>query len=71
MVQTVKNLIYLQRETPRFALWDRKIPWRMGMSTHSNILAWEIPQTEEPGRLQFMGSYRVRHDLATEHAHST
>ena len=32
------------------------------MATHSNILAWKIPRTEEPGRLQFMGSQRVGHD---------
>ena len=38
------------------------------MTTHSSILAWEIPWTEEPGGLQSMGSQRVRHDLATEHA---
>ena len=31
-------------------------------ATHSSILAWRIPWTEEPGRLQSMGSYRVRHD---------
>ena len=31
------------------------------MATHSSILAWEIPWTEEPGRLQSMGSQRVRH----------
>ena len=37
------------------------------MATQSNILAWEIPWTEEPGRLQSMGLERVRHDLATEH----
>ena len=36
------------------------------MATHSSILAWEIPQTEEPGRLQSMGSQRVGHDLVTE-----
>ena len=39
------------------------------MPNHSNILAWEIPWTEESGELQSMGSQRVRHDLATEHAH--
>ena len=33
------------------------------MATHSNILAWETPWTEEPGRLQSMGLQRVRHDL--------
>ena len=32
------------------------------MATHSSILAWKIPWTEEPGRLQFMESQRVRHD---------
>ena len=37
------------------------------MATHSSILAWEIPQTEEPGGLQSLGSQKVRHDLATEH----
>ena len=32
-----------------------------GMTTHSNILAWRVPGTEEPGGLQFMGSQRVGH----------
>ena len=32
------------------------------MAIHSSILAWEIPRTEEPGRLQFTGSQRVGHD---------
>ena len=32
------------------------------MATHCRILAWKIPWTEEPGRLQSMGSQRVRHD---------
>ena len=32
------------------------------MATHSSILAWKIPSTEEPGRLQSMGSQRVRYD---------
>ena len=35
------------------------------MATHSSILAWKIPWTEKPGRLQSMGSQRVRHDWAT------
>ena len=38
------------------------------METHSSILAWNIPWTEEPGKLQSMGSQRVGHDLMTEHA---
>ena len=37
-------------------------PLEEEMATHSSILAWRIPQTEEPGRLQSMGSQRVRHD---------
>ena len=40
------------------------------MATHSIILAWEVPWTEEPGRLQSMNSQRVRHDLATEQQHT-
>ena len=36
-------------------------PLEKKMATHSNILAWEIPWTEEPGELQSMGSQRVRH----------
>ena len=32
------------------------------MATHASILAWRIPWTEDPGRPQFMGSHRVRHD---------
>ena len=39
------------------------------MATHSSILAWRIPWTEEPGRPQSTGSQRVGHDLSTEHAH--
>ena len=35
------------------------------MAPHSSTLAWKIPWTEEPGRLQFMGSWRVWHDWAT------
>ena len=35
------------------------------MATHSSIPAWEIPQTEEPGGLQLMGSQRGGHDWAT------
>ena len=37
-------------------------PLEKEMTTHSSTLAWEIPRTEEPGRLQSMGSQRVRHD---------
>ena len=37
-------------------------PVEKGMATHSSILAWRIPRTEEPGGLQSMGSQRVGHD---------
>ena len=37
-------------------------PLEKEMATHSGILAWKTPWTEEPGRLQSMGSQRVRHD---------
>ena len=37
------------------------------MATHSSILAWKMPKTEEPVGLQYLGSQRIRHDLATEH----
>ena len=39
------------------------------MATHSSFLAWRIPWTEEPGRLQSMGLQRVGHDWVTEHEH--
>ena len=37
-------------------------PLEKGMATHSSILAWRLPWTEEPGRLQSTGSQRVEHD---------
>ena len=43
-----------------------KEPLKKEMATHSNILAWEIPWTEEPSGLQAMGPQRVRHELATK-----
>ena len=57
MAQTVKNLP---------AMWDTRLqslgwedPLEKEMETYSSLLAWEIPWTEEPGGLQFMGSQRV------------
>ena len=38
-------------------------PLEKKIATHSSILAWEIPWTEEPGGLQSVGLHRVRHDL--------
>ena len=43
-------------------------PLEKEMATCSSILSWEIPRTEEPGGLQFMGLQRVGHDLVTDHA---
>ena len=55
----VKNLPVMQ-ETRVLSL-DQEDPLVEGMATHSSILVWRIPQTEEPGRLQSMGLQRVRH----------
>ena len=49
------------RET-RIQSLGREDPLEKEMATHSSTLAWKIPRTEEPGRLQPMGSQRVRHD---------
>ena len=60
VAQTVKNLPAMQE------IWlqslGREDPLEEEMATHSSILAWEIPWTEEPGRVQYMESQRVRHD---------
>ena len=49
--------------------WVRSLGWEdlleKEIATHSSILAWRIPGTEDPGRLQFMGSQRVGHDWVT------
>ena len=60
VVQTVKNLPAVQ-ET-EFRSLGREDPLEKEMATYSSILAWEIPWTEEPLRLQPMGSQRVGHD---------
>ena len=56
----VKNLPAMQ-ETWVLSL-IREDLLEKGMAIHSSILAWRIPWTEEPGRLQSMGSQRLRHD---------
>ena len=63
VAQMVKNLP---------PMWETQVqslgqedPLEKGMATHSSILTWRIPWTEEPGRLQSMGSQRVRHERAT------
>ena len=58
MAQTIKNPPAMQEA------WVQSLggpdPLQEGMATHSSILAWRIPWTEEPGGLQSMGSPRVR-----------
>ena len=60
MAQMVKNLPAMWKTLVRTLGWED--PQEKEMAIHSSILSWRIPWTEEPGRLQFMGSQRVRHD---------
>ena len=46
----------------RVQSWGREDPLEEGMATHSSVLVWRIPWTEEPGRLQYIGMQRVGHD---------
>ena len=60
MDQTVNHLPTIW-ET-RVQSLDQEDPLEKEMATHSSTLAWKIPWTEEPGRVQYMGSQRVGHD---------
>ena len=60
LTQMVNNLPAMQ-ETRVQSLGQEDLPEK-GMVTHSSILVWRIPRTEEPGGLQSLGSQRVRHD---------
>ena len=60
MAELVKNLPAMQ-ET-RIQSLGREDPLEKEMATQYTTLAWEIPWTEDPGRLQSMGLQRVRHD---------
>ena len=57
MAQTVKNLPAMWETRLQSLGWED--PLEKEMETYSSILAWEIPWTEEPGGLQFMGSQKV------------
>ena len=59
MAQTVKNLPAIQKTQVQSLGQEDAL--EKGMATHSSILAWRIPWTEEPGGLQSMGWQRVRH----------
>ena len=60
MTQMVKNPPVVRDTWVQSLGWED--PLEEGMATHSNILAWRIPWTEEPGGLHSMGSQRVGHD---------
>ena len=60
VAQMVKNLPAMQKT--RIQSLGGEDPLEKGMATHSSIIAWRIPWTEEPGGLLCMGSQRVGHD---------
>ena len=63
VAQMVKRLPTMWETRVRFLGWED--PLKKEMTTHSSILAWRIPWTEDPGRLQSMGLQRVGHDWVT------
>ena len=63
VAQMVKNLPIMQETQVQFLGQQDNL--QKGMATHSSVLAWRIPWTEEPGELQSMGFQRVEHDCAT------
>ena len=60
MVQMIKNLLAMQETRVLFLVWED--PLETEMATHSGILIWRIPWTDEPGWLQSTGLQRVGHD---------
>ena len=60
MMLVVKNLPASAGDVVQFLGWED--PLEEEMATHSSILAWRIPRTEEPARLRTIGSKRVGHD---------
>ena len=60
VAQMVKHLSTMRETRVRSLGWEN--PLEKEMAIHSRTIAWKIPRTEEPGRLQSMGSQRVRHD---------
>ena len=60
VAQTLKNPAAMWETWVQSLSWED--PLEEGMATHSSILAWKIPQTEEPGRLKSTGLKRVGHD---------
>ena len=68
VAQMVKNLSAMQETWVQSLGWED--PLEKGMTTHSSILAWRIPWTEEPGRLQSMGSQRLDTTEQLTHIHT-
>ena len=62
VVQTVKNLPVMQKNQVQSL--GQEDPLEKGMVTHSSLLAWRIPWTEEPGGLQSMGLQRIQTQLS-------
>ena len=60
MAQTVRNLPTMVETQVQSLGWED--PLEKEMTTHSSILAWEIPWRQKPGGLQSMGSERIGHD---------
>ena len=68
-IREVRASLVAQMVKSLLAMWETRVQslgqedlLEKEMATHSSILAWKIPWTEEPGRLQSMGSQRVGHD---------
>ena len=63
VAQWIKNLPAMQEiQETQFQSLGQEATLEEGMVTHSSILAWRIPWTEEPGELQSIGWQRIRHD---------
>ena len=64
-------MLWLRIHLPMQKMWVRFLDWEdpqeKEMATHSSILDWRIPWTEDPGRLKPMGLQRVGHNLMTDH----
>ena len=69
VAQLVTNPPAMRETWVRSLVWED--PLEKGMATHSSILAWEIPRTEEPGGLQSTGSQRFGHNWATKQKNSS
>ena len=66
VAEMAKNPPAVRETCVRSLGWED--PLEEGMATHSGILAWRIPWTEEPGGLRSMGLQRVGHDCVTKHS---